>query len=102
MTRRTLPILAILACLALAACSTVRDGVIVRKRFRIEEPEVYDLYEFSFRCEPSVYWVQVQGQDARGRVRTRDIIVFRHDWDQLRVGDHWSKKNGFSPAAGEK
>ena len=94
--------LTLLACLALCACSTVRDGVIVAKRYRTEVPEVYDLYEFSFRCEPSVYWVQVEGKDAKGREKIRNIILFRHDWDQLRVGDHLSKGQGFSPAEAAK
>jgi hypothetical protein len=97
MKMRIIPSLTILACLALTACSTVREGVIVQKRFRVEEPEVYGLYEFSFRCEPSVYWVQVEGKDVKGRERIRNIILFRHDWQALRVGDHWSREKGFSP-----
>jgi hypothetical protein len=102
MKMRIIPSLTILACLALTACSTVREGVIVQKRFRVEEPEVYGLYEFSFRCEPSVYWVQVEGKDVKGRERIRNIILFRHDWQALRVGDHWSREKGFSPGEGEK
>jgi hypothetical protein len=73
------------------------EGVVVKKRFRIEMPEVYDLYEFSFRCEPSVYWVEVEGKDKKGRDRIRDVILFRHDWEALRVGDHWSRQGGFTP-----
>jgi hypothetical protein len=102
MKMRIIPSLTILACLALAACSTVREGVIVKKRYRIEEPEVYDLYEFSFRCEPSVYWVQVEGKDDKGKERIKNIILFRHDWEALRVGDHWSRQKGFSPAGADK
>ena len=94
--------LTILACIALTACSTLREGVIVEKRFRSGMPEVYDLYSLSFRCEPSVYWVKVEGQDAKGRERCKNIILFRNDWAQLRVGDHWSKHQGFSPAEAGK
>jgi hypothetical protein len=99
---RILPTLTILACLALSACTTLREGVIVTKRFREGMPEVYDLYSLSFRCEPSVYWVEVQGTDDKGRERTKSIILFRHDWAQLRVGDHWSRQQGFSPAEAGK
>ncbi len=98
MKMRILRILMISLCVVLSACSTVREGVIVAKRCRVGMPEVYDLYSLSFRCEPSVYWVQVEGKDARGRDRMKTIILFRHDWAQLRVGDHWSKQRGFSPA----
>ena len=102
MKMRIIPILTILACLALGACTTVREGVIVKKSFRTEMPEVYDLAGLSFRCEPSVYWVQVEGKDAAGRDQKKDIILFRHDWAQLRVGDHWSKEHGFAPGDASK
>jgi len=94
---RPLPILLILACLALSACTSIRDGVVVAKRSRVGPPDVY-AEEFGFRYEPCVYWVQVKGTDDKGRERIKNIILFRHDWAQLRVGDHWSKKHGFSPA----
>jgi len=94
---RIVSILTILTCLLLSACSTVMEGVVVKKRFRIETPEVYGLYEFSFRCEPSVYWVEVEGKDKKGREKIRDVILFRHDWEALRVGDHWSRQGGFAP-----
>jgi hypothetical protein len=97
--RRPLTLL-ILACLALSACSSVREGVIVAKRSRTGVTGFYaDSYltDFGFRYEPSVYWVEVQGRDDKGRVRTRDVILFRHDWDVLRVGDHWSRGGGFTP-----
>jgi hypothetical protein len=102
MTMRSIPSLIILACLTLAACSTVREGVIVAKRSRTELPEVYDLNDIAFRCEPSVYWVEVRGEDAKGRERIRNVILFRHDWEQLRVGDHWSREKGFAPAEAAK
>ena len=98
MTMRITPILTILACFALGACSTLREGVIVEKRSRAEMPEAYDLYGLSFRCEPSIYWVKVEGKDEKGQERVKNIILFRHDWAQLRVGDHWSRQQGFSPA----
>jgi hypothetical protein len=105
---RIAPVLLIplcLACLALTACTTIRDGVVVAKRSRAGLPGVYaDVYseEFGFRYEPSVYWVKVEGKDDKGRERTKSIILFRHDWAQLRVGDHWSRQHGFSPAEAEK
>jgi hypothetical protein len=95
---RPLTYIALLACFALTACSTVIDGVVVKKRFRVGEPAVDELYDISFRFEPSVYWVQVEGKDRKGRERTRNIILFRHDWQQLRVGDHWTANGGFTPA----
>lgn len=94
--------LLILATLALAGCSTLREGVVVAKRARAEMPEVYDLYSFDFRYEPSIYWVKVEGRDDKGRVRVKNIILFRQDWDQLRVGDHWTRGRGFSPAEADK
>lgn len=66
-------------------------------------PQVYDLYTLGgFRYEPSVYWVRVEGKDDKGRERIKNIILFRHDWDQLRVGDHWTRHQGFSPAEAGK
>ena len=100
-TMRKVAILLILACLALSACSSIRDGVVVHKSARSGLPDVYE-EEFGFRYEPSVYWVQVQGKDDKGRDRIKNIILFRHDWAQLRVGDHWSRQHGFSPAEAEK
>jgi len=103
--RPILLIPALLACLAFSACTTIRDGVIVAKRCRMGLPGVYaDVYgeEFGFRYEPSVYWVQVEGKDDKGRERIKNIILFRHDWAELRVGDHWSRQHGFSPAEAGK
>jgi hypothetical protein len=90
------------ACLILSGCCSIRDGVIVEKKCRGTMPEVYDLYSLNFRYEPSVYWVRVEGKDAKGRDRFKDVILFRHDWMQLRVGDHWTRKGGFSPAEAGK
>ncbi len=99
---RTLRSLLLLACFTLSACCGIREGVIVEKRSRGEMPEVYDLYSLGFRYEPSVYWVRVEGKDRKGRDRIKNIILFRQDWLQLRVGDHWSRQNGFSPAEAGK
>ena len=99
---RILPISLLLLCLALAACSSIRDGVIVKKRCRGGMANPYATY-LSFRYEePTVYWVAVQGRDDKGRERIKNIILFRHDWNQLRVGDHWSRQHGFSPAEADK
>jgi hypothetical protein len=86
----------------LSACSTLRDGVVIEKKSRGEMPEAYDLYSLSFRYEPSVYWVEVQGRDDKGRERVKNVILFRQDWLQLRVGDHWSRHVGFSPGEAGK
>lgn len=52
----------------------------------------------SFRYEePTIYWVKVEGRDKKGRMRRENILLFRHDWEALRVGDHWSRQGGFSP-----
>ncbi|HEX4086886.1 MAG TPA: hypothetical protein VHY22_18370 [Chthoniobacteraceae bacterium] len=90
-------ILFIAACLALAACSGIRDGVVVAKKSRIAMMDTYQ-DEFGFRYEPVVYWVDVRGKDARGRDRVKHIFLFRNDWMQLRAGDRWSRQKGFSPA----
>ena len=99
MRRAVLPL--ILACLALTACSSIRDGAVIGKRTRSGMPDVYG-EEFGFRYEPDIYWVRVQGKDDKGRERIKNIILFRHDWEQLRVGDHWSRQHGFSPAEADK
>jgi hypothetical protein len=91
-----------LACFVLSGCVSIRDGVVVSKRARSGMPDVYAEQVSWFRYEPSVYWVQVKGKDDKGRERIKNIILFRHDWNQLRVGDHWSKQHGFSPAEAEK
>ncbi len=98
---RTLPIPLILICLMLAGCCSIRDGVVIAKRARSDAMGFYgdvSTEDFGFRYEPNVYWVQVEGRDKKGRERIKNIILFRHDWAQLRVGDHWSKQGGFSPA----
>lgn len=90
-------LLLLLLLLLLAACSTVRQGVIVEKRSRAGMLNVYATH-LSFRyAEPDVYWVRIEGPDCRGRIRQRSVVLFRHDWRQLRVGDHWSADRGFSP-----
>lgn len=94
---RILPILLILVCLTLGACSSLREGVIVKKYARTGPPDVY-AEQFGFRFDPAVYWVRIEGRDAKGRQCARNVILFRHDWAQLRVGDHWSRQNGFAPA----
>jgi hypothetical protein len=99
---RIIPGLTVLACLALSACTTIREGVVVEKKARAEMPEAYDLYSLSFRYEPGIYWVRVEGKDDRGRERIKNIILFRRDWLQLRLGDHWSRQGGFSPGDGSK
>jgi len=98
---RIVPLLLVLACLALSACTTLRDGVIVEKRSRSGMMDVYE-ETFGFRYEPSVYWVRVEGKDDKGRERIKNIILFRHDWAVLQVGDHWSRQHGFSPKEAEK
>jgi len=85
----------------LSACTTLREGVIVEKRARMGMPEIYG-EEFDFHYEPSIYWVRVEGKDDKGRERIKNIILFRNDWAQLRVGDHWSRAQGFSPAEAGK
>jgi hypothetical protein len=100
-TMRPLPTLLIAACLALSACTSIREGIVVAKRARSGMQDVY-AEEFGFRYEPSVYWVRVEGKDDKGRERVKNIILFRHDWAQLRVGDHWSKRDGFTPAEADK
>ena len=97
---KKLRMLLIAACLPLAACSGIRDGVVVAKHARAEMPAVYEetCTQFDFRYEPAVYWVAIQGKDRHGRERIRNVLLFRHDWETLRVGDHWSAKGGCSPA----
>ena len=80
------------------ACATIRQGIVVEKRARTGMPTAYET-SLSFRySEPDVYWVRIEGQDSRGRTRRKSVILFRRDWEQLRVGDHWSRERGFSPA----
>lgn len=98
---RILLILVCLGSLALGGCCSIREGVIVQKNLRMGVPDVYG-EEFDFHYEPTIYWVDVQGKDDRGRERTKHIILFRHDWNALRVGDHWSRTAGFSPAEAAK
>ena len=98
---RFLPLLLIAACLALSACTCIREGVIVKKCARSGMMDVYT-EEFGFRFDPDVYWVQVEGKDCKGRDRIKNIILFRNDWLQLRVGDDWSKAHGFSPGGSDK
>ena len=96
-----LQILAIMAILGFTGCVHIRDGVVIAKCARSGLPDVYQ-EEFGFRYEPDIYWVKVQGKDDKGRTRVKSIILFRHDWAQLRVGDHWSRQHGFSPAEADK
>ena len=93
--------LPLLACL-FVSCSFVRDGVIVAKKSRRGLANVYQT-GLSFRYEePDVYWVRVEGRDQKGRRAHKDIILFRHDWEQLRVGDKWDRQRGFAPGEADK
>ena len=81
-----------------ASCSSIREGVVVEKKGRLGMDTAYATH-LSFRySEPDVYWVRIEGHDDQGRTRQKTVILFRHDWGQLRVGDHWSRDHGFSPA----
>jgi hypothetical protein len=100
-TCRILLIAACLGCAFLSACTTIRDGVVIEKRSRLGLAEVYG-EDFDFRCEPTIYWVRVEGRDDKGRERIKNVILFRNDWLQLRVGDRWSRKGGFSPGEAGK
>ncbi len=63
---------------------------------------VYSTY-LSFRYdEPDVYWVRIEGRDRHGRLAHKNIILFRNDWKQLRVGDHWDREHGFAPGDASK
>ncbi|GEM_PF-5783239 len=97
---RRLPALAL--AIILTSCTCVREGVVVEKESRRGMANVYATW-LSFRYdEPDVYWVRVAGRDKHGRVAHKNVILFRHDWEQLRVGDHWDCSRGFSPAEAGK
>jgi hypothetical protein len=96
--RHLLPV--ILSLVALTACVSVREGRVVQKRSRSGVGNPYATW-LSFRnTEPDVFWVDVEGRDEQGVTRKKSILLFRHDWEQLRVGDHWSCEGGFVPAEG--
>jgi len=80
-----------------SSCVCVREGAVVEKRSRAGMGNVYATW-LSFRnAEPDVYWVEIEGRDDRGVTRRKSVMLFRHDWEQLRVGDHWSCERGFAP-----
>jgi len=83
--------------LFLTSCTCIREGVVKEKRSRVGLIDPYSTW-LTFRYEPDIYWVTVEGRDDKGRVHHKNILLFRHDWEQLRVGDHWSCQSGFSPA----
>jgi hypothetical protein len=78
-----------------AACCSIKQGVVVGKRARkgMDVPLLTNsLYRVSF---PDLYWVDVQGENKKGKTVTKHVLVFRSDWSKIRVGDHWSKAGGF-------
>lgn len=75
--------------------------MVVAKKARTGLANIYaSTLTFRYR-EPSVYWVRLEGVDRHGRAAHKNVILFRHDWEQLRVGDHWSRAHGFMPGESE-
>lgn len=85
-----------------SGCSGLHEGTVVAKKSRRGLPNAYATWD-SFRYyEPDVYWVHVEGRDDQGRRACKNVILFRHDWAQLRVGDRRDCQRGFAPGPGDK
>lgn len=99
MSRRAVALLfSISTAFLLSSCANVQHGVIVEKRSRAGMSNVYATWSPLERPEPDVFWVTVEGRTKSGRVARKDIILFRHDWEQLRIRDVWDRESGFAPA----
>ena len=86
------PRLLLLAPLLLAvSCSSIKQGIVIKKRARFAMDSPYypsSLFRFSI---PDIYWVEIEGRNKKGKLATREVIVFRTDWDKIKVGDHWPR-----------
>ena len=83
-------ILLLAACITLAACSSVKQGVVISRHARrgMHDP-VAVRGQFRYAM-PEVCWIEVEGLDKHGRKARRNVILFRNDWEKIRVGDFWS------------
>ncbi|MEA3188894.1 MAG: hypothetical protein QOD99_2724 [Chthoniobacter sp.] len=87
-----------LVALIFASCVSLREGRVVAKKSRQSLLNVYSTWNSFNYSEPEVYWVRLEGRDDQGRPAAKDLILWRKDWEQLRVGDHWDADHGFAPA----
>jgi hypothetical protein len=84
--------------LALSACASrrIREGTVISKhacKGLAFDTMVTTAY---FRLpKPDVFWVDVQGKNAKGKLVKKHVVVFRADWKRIDVGDHWSAAGGF-------
>lgn len=81
----------------LVSCARVEHGKITSKKIRRGLPSAYETTNLFRYSEPTVFWVRVEGPDKSGRVVHQDIILWKKDWEQLRVGDKWDAQAGFAP-----
>ena len=82
--------------LAACACHRIREGVVTGKRVRMGlQFDPMQTGPFFRMSQPDVYWVDVQGQNAKGHLVKKHIAVFRADYKRISVGDHWSAASGF-------
>src|SRR5579884_3584507 len=84
--------------LTLGACASprLREGIVVSKHARKGiccDP--MNTVAYFHLPQPDVYWVDVRGENAKGKMVKKHIIVFRADWRRIQVGDHWSASGGF-------
>lgn len=95
MRLRHLPFLAVI--FMFTSCVSLREGNVVEKMSRRGMANAVSTWLSMNYNEPDVYWVEIEGRDDRGVTRKKSVILFRHDWEQLRVGDHWDSETGFAP-----
>ena len=85
----------------LTSCVSLREGNVVAKKSRKGMFNVYATWDSFISREPDVYWVRLEGVDENGKAAHKDVILWRQDWEQLRVGDHWDREHGFVPGTPE-
>jgi len=77
-------LLALLALLPLASCTTMSEGRVVRKRSRPVEP--------GFSRLGATYTLEIAGTDAKGKLTRKTVLVSEQEWLRVRIGDHYSPK----------
>lgn len=100
-------VFAAIVALTSSACCNVNEGRVIAKGAHLGAPAVHTSAGINSPLEagrdplfraplPDVHWITVEGTDRQGHTVQCDVILFRHDWQKVSVGDCWSKDGGAS------
>src|SRR5438094_230409 len=107
------PAFALLLAFVLPGCCNLKQGRVVAKGAHLGAPAVNTSAQLGSALAPApdllyraplpdVYWVKVEGVNAKGRTVRCDVILFKKDWQRLSVGDCWSAAGGARGGEGKQ